>query len=211
MSWNYRILAHETNNGCYFEIYEVYYDKNNKPNGYTSEPISVGGNDLKEIADELKRMATALEKPILYVGEKFPQVFSESKTDIVDEQEVKKYQIEFGNHVGAEISVKNNQIKVETAMNGWGDKIPLEQIKIIPEKPLVPVDEEQEAKSKWEVFAKAYPLGDTGDYTSECGIKNKDYTFFCSNPDGTTNEELQEICDKLNKPFASEDELKTKE
>ena len=38
--------------------------------------------------------------------------------------------IEFGNHLGCKVSVTTNQITVLNACNGWGDGIPIEQIKI---------------------------------------------------------------------------------
>ena len=39
MSWNYRVIKKED----YLEIHEVYYDKKGKPNGYTENAVTVGG------------------------------------------------------------------------------------------------------------------------------------------------------------------------
>jgi hypothetical protein len=57
---------------------------------------------------------------------------------------------------------------------------------------------ENKSGDKWETFSHTSPLGDTGDYQHECGIKNKDHTFFADKPEDIENDELQEICDKLN-------------
>jgi len=71
MSWNHRILAHENNGEVYFQLHEVYY-KNELPNGYTSNPITVGSETLKGIKCTLNKMQEAVKKPILWAGEKFP-------------------------------------------------------------------------------------------------------------------------------------------
>ena len=41
------------------------------------------------------------------------------------------FQIDFGNHLRCKLKVENNQIKVEGAINGWGDGVPLEQVVIV--------------------------------------------------------------------------------
>jgi len=75
MSWNYRILAHEYNKEIYFEIHEVYYNKDGKPDGYTAEAISVGGEDMRSITWILNKMKGCREKPILWSGDKFPNEY----------------------------------------------------------------------------------------------------------------------------------------
>ena len=74
MQWNYRILAHKYNDDVYFKVHEVYY-KNKIPNSYTSEGVTVMGDNLKEIKWALKQMKKGTKKPILCAGEKFPQKF----------------------------------------------------------------------------------------------------------------------------------------
>ncbi len=75
MSWNYRILAFKQKGEIYFQMYEFYYDKNNKPNGYTDKPIRVSGDSLKSIKWVLKKMKKATKKPILWSGKKFPKKY----------------------------------------------------------------------------------------------------------------------------------------
>ena len=45
------------------------------PNGYTSNPITVGSETLKGIKCTLNKMQEAVKKPILWAGEKFPNEF----------------------------------------------------------------------------------------------------------------------------------------
>jgi hypothetical protein len=71
MSWNHRILAHESKEEVYFQIHEVYYT-DNKPDGYTANAVSVGGDTLKSINWTLNKMKEAIKKPVLWSGEKFP-------------------------------------------------------------------------------------------------------------------------------------------
>ena len=71
MSWNHRILAHENNGEVYFQLHEVYY-KEEIPDGYTANPITVGSETLKGIKWTLNKMQEAVKKPILWAGEKFP-------------------------------------------------------------------------------------------------------------------------------------------
>jgi len=46
-------------------------------------------------------------------------------------EDSKNYQVDFGNNLGAIIKITDNKIKVEKAIDGWGDPITLSQIKII--------------------------------------------------------------------------------
>lgn len=76
MNWNHRLLAHQSPNGeVYLHIHEVYYDENGKPNGYTEDPVSVGGETVREITWVLNRMKECRKKPILWAGEKFPSEY----------------------------------------------------------------------------------------------------------------------------------------
>jgi hypothetical protein len=77
MGWNHRVLAHEHKGEIYFDIHEVYYDDNGTPNGYTENPVSVGGESLKGIGWTLNRMKECLKKPILWAGDKFPNEYIE--------------------------------------------------------------------------------------------------------------------------------------
>lgn len=65
MSWNHRVLAHESKGEVYYQVHEVYYDDNGKPNGYTANPITISGDDIESIKWQLEHISKCLEKPIL--------------------------------------------------------------------------------------------------------------------------------------------------
>ena len=83
-TFNYRLMATEykigDNNHIYISIFEVFYDEHGIPNAYTKNPISLGVEDdfenpLTSLNWCLDKMKECLEKPILYYGDKFPQIY----------------------------------------------------------------------------------------------------------------------------------------
>ena len=74
MSWNYRLLAKEYKGDVYYQIHEVYYDDNGKPNGYTANPITIGSNDIEGIKWQLEEITKCLDKPTLSVKD-FPNEY----------------------------------------------------------------------------------------------------------------------------------------
>ena len=76
MSWNHRVLAHKDGDDIWFSIHEVYYDKDGKPNNYTANGVSVGGNSIKDLSWALDKMKECLNKPILS-AENFPNIYKE--------------------------------------------------------------------------------------------------------------------------------------
>ena len=75
MGWNHRILAHEDGEGMYFQIHEVYYDKEGTPNGYSTNAVSVGGDTINSITWTLNKMKECRGKPVLFAGDKFPNEY----------------------------------------------------------------------------------------------------------------------------------------
>jgi len=68
--WNHRVMHHvyKSPTGIeeeFFEIHEVYYDDNDKVDGYTKNAIAPGGNTVEELRAELQRMLDCLNKPVL--------------------------------------------------------------------------------------------------------------------------------------------------
>lgn len=81
--WNHRVLAHAPSAEAlkifsevdtYFQIHEVYY-KDNIPDAYTLEPITVGGDSLADIEWTLLYMLGCLTKPLLWAGDRFPEEY----------------------------------------------------------------------------------------------------------------------------------------
>lgn len=62
--WNYRVIAHDDHDEVCLELCEVYYDKDNIPNGYI-ENKSVNSDSVKGCNWHLNKMKLALKKPIL--------------------------------------------------------------------------------------------------------------------------------------------------
>jgi hypothetical protein len=75
MSWNHRILAHKDGDEMYFQIHEVYYDKEGKPDGYTANGVSVGAESLDGIKWVLDKMKECVNKPILSADD-FPNEYN---------------------------------------------------------------------------------------------------------------------------------------
>lgn len=71
--WNHRLIATEHKGETYYQIHEVYYDKDGVPNGYTSNPISVSGESIEDIRWVLDKMKECLNKPVIWGDNKFPQ------------------------------------------------------------------------------------------------------------------------------------------
>ena len=76
--WNYRILAKKGNEIIY-GIYEVHYDDNDIPVGFTENPvypITFGGegDPVESLKWQFDAMKTALDKPILDY-DNFPNVY----------------------------------------------------------------------------------------------------------------------------------------
>lgn len=76
MTWNYRLMVHpDGSGGMWFEIHEVYYDENGKPGSYTINPADVSGGNIDDIMFSLNAMKEVLNRPILWLGDKFPEEF----------------------------------------------------------------------------------------------------------------------------------------
>lgn len=65
--WNHRILYHpsEKKGAGFFAVHEVYYDKNDAPNGCTTNPSTLSFDDMDEYHWLLKKLEIAGKKPIL--------------------------------------------------------------------------------------------------------------------------------------------------
>jgi hypothetical protein len=72
MTWNYRLMAHKDGDDLYFEIHEVYYEKN-IPVKYSASPISVGAHSLSGVRECLNKMYEVLVQPVIWAGDRFPE------------------------------------------------------------------------------------------------------------------------------------------
>lgn len=80
MSWNYRLMVQpDGSGGIWFEIHEVYYNEEGKPESYTTNPTDVSGNNINDIIFTLNEMRKVLNTPTLWMGDKFPEEFDYDK------------------------------------------------------------------------------------------------------------------------------------
>ena len=63
MTWNYRIVKI----GEEFGIYEVFYDDQEKPAGYTSVAVSPKGENLEDFHEDFLRYKEAINDRVLTV------------------------------------------------------------------------------------------------------------------------------------------------
>lgn len=76
MSWNHRLMVQpDGSGGMWFEIHEVYYSEEGKPGSYVTTPSDISGGDIDDIMFSLNAMKDAINKPILWMGDKFPEEF----------------------------------------------------------------------------------------------------------------------------------------
>ncbi len=66
MTWNYRIIKHNTGDHAHFAIHEVFYDEENKITSWTTDPIVVNGDSKKDVTSILATMlADIKQQPVL--------------------------------------------------------------------------------------------------------------------------------------------------
>lgn len=66
MSWNYRVVKHAEPDGrAWYQIHEAFYDEGKPADSITQDAIVPGGETIEELAEELRRMLKATEKPAL--------------------------------------------------------------------------------------------------------------------------------------------------
>jgi hypothetical protein len=72
--WDHRVLAHKQKDGeVYYQIHEVYYDKEENATAYTTNPVSIIGDSITGIQRVLDNLKDSLNKPVLWGGEDFPK------------------------------------------------------------------------------------------------------------------------------------------
>ena len=79
-TWNYRVVKTATDGETIFGIHEVYYDDDDKPQMYSTEPCPVFSEDLDGLRKECERFLFAVSKPVL-VPSDFPATEEEIFSD----------------------------------------------------------------------------------------------------------------------------------
>lgn len=77
MTWNHRVLAHNTPSSDDIELslHEVYYDSDNNPETYTLHPVGISGDSLEDLQWALDKARECLGEPILWAGDRWPEVY----------------------------------------------------------------------------------------------------------------------------------------
>ena len=65
MTWNYRVLKSKDGGDDWYQIHEVYYDKEGNINGWAERGAIVCGNTLSELRSSLEMMLKSLDKEII--------------------------------------------------------------------------------------------------------------------------------------------------
>lgn len=67
--WNYRIMERESGGMKFYEINEVYYNDEDRIEGWTETGVGPFGHSLEELREVYYMLAEAFEKPVLIQGE----------------------------------------------------------------------------------------------------------------------------------------------
>lgn len=67
-SWNYRVLQHGEDDEAYFEVSEVYYDAEGKPNSWIEGKNPFVQDSIKDMELVIEMIRKGLSKPVLKVS-----------------------------------------------------------------------------------------------------------------------------------------------
>lgn len=56
MTWDYRVIKHDTDKDVIYRVHEVFYDENKNIEGFTEKAVSPQGESLNELISDLKSM-----------------------------------------------------------------------------------------------------------------------------------------------------------
>lgn len=83
--WNHRILAFEEDHPLrpgekmlYFQIHDVHY-KNEIPKSYSVNPTKLISEEVEGLKWITTKLIVATEKPTLWGGDRFPEIYIEEK------------------------------------------------------------------------------------------------------------------------------------
>jgi len=66
MTWNYRVIKREDEqNGCAYQIHEVYYDDAGKIETWTKEAVKPLGESLEALREDCAHFLQAFRQPVL--------------------------------------------------------------------------------------------------------------------------------------------------
>lgn len=76
MTYNYRLMAHQNESNITFRIHEVYYNEFGVPTLYDQGKLIIDGETINDVNFTLEDIKKALEHPILWAGDRFPEHYT---------------------------------------------------------------------------------------------------------------------------------------
>jgi len=74
--WDYRVMAVNDSDDICFELHKMYYDENGAEKMYNATPATPPNNDsIPEVASYVSILKTASQRPVIWRGERFPEVY----------------------------------------------------------------------------------------------------------------------------------------
>jgi len=69
MTWNYRIIKHDSKKPGFFAVHEVFFNNKGKITSWTENPIDIVGNSKTDIKSIIKQITLNIETPTLMESE----------------------------------------------------------------------------------------------------------------------------------------------
>jgi hypothetical protein len=86
-------------------------------------------NAISQVIDEVNRISALTDNDKIFTE------LTELRAENERLKAEREWILEFGNHLQAHIKVTPEGIEVIRAVNGWGDSVPLSEVKIFPSPP----------------------------------------------------------------------------
>ena len=79
-------MAHQSANEVELRMHEMYF-KNGEPDDCTMEAVTIAADDIKGIKWTLKMMKKALKEPVIWYGDRYPEVYVEEIEEEIEKIE----------------------------------------------------------------------------------------------------------------------------
>ena len=81
MTWNYRIIKHDTDKSGHFAVHEVYYDGKGNVEAWTEDPIELIGESKRDIIKDIGYVTAEIKQPILNESELLKNLQSKKRNE----------------------------------------------------------------------------------------------------------------------------------
>lgn len=73
--WDFRVMATRDSGDISFEVHKMYYDDKGKEQMYNQDAAHFKSSNVSDVATFMNMLKAASKKPILWKGERFPEVY----------------------------------------------------------------------------------------------------------------------------------------